>query len=127
MFAGRSRPRPPATLHSPMNILLVSRELSPFFGGGIGTYTAEVARALASRGHETHILTMPHDGLARRGRDLFPGITPHSVDLEPGRAAMEAYPVSALRHSMAVPDSLLDLTRRHRFDLIEFPDYHAEG
>ena len=46
-----------------MRICLVSRELAPFFGGGIGTYISHASRALAEAGHEVHILTDRHPRL----------------------------------------------------------------
>jgi glycosyltransferase involved in cell wall biosynthesis len=120
-----------------LRVLLVSRELSPFHGGGIGTYVAEMARTLAAAGHEAHILTMPHDGLAgARGpirpgdscqTDSLPGIAVHTVALDGGQAALDAYPIYAMRHAMAVLEGLRRLWARHPFDLIEFPDYQAEG
>ena len=46
-----------------MRICLVSRELEPFFGAGIGVYAAAAARAWAAGGHEVHVVTAGHGGV----------------------------------------------------------------
>lgn len=110
-----------------MRVALVSRELAPFTGGGIGSYASLMARTLAGAGHEVHLLTEAHDGLAD-GR-LFPGVAVHAVDPRRGPAGLDAYPTYPQRYSMAVLHTLLDLAGRvdGGFDLVEFPDYHGEG
>lgn len=108
-----------------MRICLVSKELSPFFGGGIGTYVALMSRAFADAGHEVHILTGAHPGLDR-APELLPGVQVHTVsELEPGYAG--AFPFAPLRHAMAAYTALQSLHARHPFDLIEFPEYEGEG
>lgn len=44
--------------HPATTVLLISREYPPFIGGGIGTYTVRMARALAARGHEPVVVTV---------------------------------------------------------------------
>lgn len=39
-------------------MLLISREYPPFVGGGIGTYTVRMARALAAQGHQPTVVTV---------------------------------------------------------------------
>ncbi|MCW5756185.1 MAG: glycosyltransferase family 4 protein [Phycisphaeraceae bacterium] len=39
-------------------VLLISREYPPFVGGGIGTYTVRMARALAGQGHAPVVVTV---------------------------------------------------------------------
>ncbi|AGC47026.1 family 2 glycosyl transferase [Myxococcus stipitatus DSM 14675] len=108
-----------------MRICLVSKELSPFFGGGIGTYVALMSRAFADAGHEVHVLTAPHPGL-ERAPVLLPGVRVHTVaELEPGYAG--AFPFPPLRHAMAAYTALQSLHAQHPFDLIEFPEYEGEG
>jgi glycosyltransferase involved in cell wall biosynthesis len=110
-----------------VRILLVSRELAGFYGGGIGTYALEMARLLSGRGHEVHLLTGPHEGLAARAPGLLPGVRVHRVDLDEGRAALEAYPTFPMRYAMAAHERVMALSAQRPFDSIEFPDYHAEG
>lgn len=110
-----------------MRVCLVSRELSPFWGAGIGVYTAQMAAAWAAAGHEAHILTLPHPGLAEEGPRHFPGIAIHTLALDSGLAARTGYRFPFLRHAMAVLETLEALHDRSPFDAIEFPDYWAEG
>ena len=50
------------------------------------------------------------------------------MNLESGRAALDAFPAYAMRYAIAVWESVERLSaERGPFDLIEFPDYHAEG
>lgn len=110
-----------------MRVALVSRELAPFYGGGIGTYVSEMSAVLAAAGHEVHVLTGPHEDVLSRGPALRPGVRFHCVEMESGRAALDAYPTFPMRYSMAVYEALERLAADGPFDYIEFPDYHAEG
>jgi glycosyltransferase involved in cell wall biosynthesis/GT2 family glycosyltransferase len=103
-----------------MRICLVSREFAPYFGAGIGTYASQMARAWAAAGHEVHVLTAPHAGLPAEP-------TFHTVNVDRGRAALDAYRFDFLRHAMAVYESLRVLHADHPFDVIELPEYWAEG
>ncbi|MGP1273102.1 MAG: glycosyltransferase [Phycisphaerales bacterium] len=113
-----------------MRICLISREFAPFFGAGIGTYAASWARALAAAGHEVHVLSREHrtraGTLTERGPDLFPGVRFHAVDPRLGPPRLDHnYPYA--RHSLAVLATLRRLHQRHPFDVIEYPEYWAEG
>jgi glycosyltransferase involved in cell wall biosynthesis/GT2 family glycosyltransferase len=110
-----------------MRVCLVSREVAPFYGGGIGTAVAQMARVMAGAGHDVHILTAAHERLERDGPRVLPGVTLHAVDRSALPVSPEAYPTHAMRHAMAVYQSLLRLHTLHPFDYIEFPDYAAEG
>lgn len=102
-----------------MRIALVSREVVPFFGAGIGTYAAEMSRAWADAGHEVHFLSQDHEGFAARGpREL--GAACHIVS--PRR---DTLPFAA--HAKGVRRALVALHARSPLDYIEFPDYWAEG
>ncbi|MFN0131984.1 MAG: glycosyltransferase family 4 protein, partial [Phycisphaerales bacterium] len=111
-----------------MRIALVSRELAPFTGGGIGSYASLMARVLAGAGHDVHLITEAHEGLAARGSSLLPRVSIHVVDPLGGTAGLDAYPTYPQRYSMAVFFALSGLAERlGGFDLVEFPDYHGEG
>ncbi|HYE03318.1 MAG TPA: glycosyltransferase [Phycisphaerales bacterium] len=111
-----------------MRICLVSREVPPFVGGGISTYIAELSRALVAAGHQVHVLTSPFPGLGERGGSALPGATLHAVDLDTGPASIPgAHFSEASRYSMAVYTALRELSARHRFDYVEFPEYLGEG
>ena len=109
-----------------MRICLVSREFSPFFGAGIGTYAANWARALTDAGHDVHILTRNHEGVLETGPTRFPGVTFHVIDPADGPPRLDHnYPYA--RHSLATLKTVRRLHERFAFDAIEYPDYWAEG
>lgn len=123
-----------------MNIILVSREFPPFYGGGIGTYTEQAAHALAGAGHRVVVLTVSRDGTSSRaphGRD--PRITVVRVPLVAGddwsrpaaaidtpenRAAFtQLGPWSVF--SRQVADTLPLLVREFSTDVVEAPECGA--
>lgn len=73
-----------------MRVCLVSRELAPFFGGGIAGYVVEMALALQNAGHEVHILTHPHPGLSVGTTTNMPGVRVHAVNPQPSARASNA-------------------------------------
>ncbi len=108
-----------------MRICLVSRELAPFWGAGIGTYAANAASAWAEAGHEVHLLCPAHPGLTRDS--LRREVHLHLLDpaLSPDDLARRPYEFQ--RYAMRVRRALERLHADKPFDLIEFPDYWAEG
>jgi glycogen(starch) synthase len=110
-----------------LRVLFLSREYPPETGGGgIGSYVETIAQALARRGHEIHVLSCVDGGanedrvdgavhLHRRGvRRVLPKLR-------------RRLPATALRVEGAV-------TRYHEyrrlglnFDVVEAPDWFAEG
>lgn len=111
-----------------MRMCLVSREVRPFVGGGIATYIAEMASALAAAGHEVHVLTAPQENLQRRGEDAMPGVRFHAVQIDQGKAALPgAFYAEATRYAFGVLEALRRLHELLKFDVIEFPEYRGEG
>ncbi|MCC6676721.1 MAG: glycosyltransferase [Phycisphaerales bacterium] len=111
-----------------MRICLVAREVAPFIGGGIATYAAQMARALAAAGHDVHILTAPYPDLRAKASQHLPGITLHAVDVRKGDAALPgAYFSEAAQYAMAALEALRELHRLTPFDYIELPEYRGEG
>lgn len=110
-----------------MRVCLVSRELAPFSGWGVGTYAANAARALASAGHETHVLTAPSAGVRDRGPGEFPGVTLHVIDRSGPPASLRHVPCRATQGPLAIFETLRALDDRHPFDYIELTDVYAEG
>jgi len=109
-----------------MKVCLISREFAPFFGAGIGTYAACWARALTEAGCDVHVLTRNHEGVLQQGPNLFPGVTFHVVDPADGPPRLDHnYPYA--RHALAVLKTIRRLHERFGFDVIEYPDYWAEG
>lgn len=113
------------------SVCLVSNELAPLYGGGIGTYVLTMARAWAASGARVHIITACHPGLADLQAELnathADAITLHPALLDRGLAPRIAGASSVLARSVAAADLLETLHREHEFNLIEFPDYQAEG
>jgi glycogen(starch) synthase len=118
--------RAPST-PEPLRVLFVSREYPPETGGGgIGSYVATMARALARRGHDVHVLACSDGGEAldrlddgvwvhrRRTRRLLPKL----------RRRM---PASARRLEGAVACYREFRRLEQSFDVVEAPDWFAEG
>ncbi len=112
-----------------MRTCIVSRELAPFTGWGVGTYAANAARALADAGHETHVLTAP----PRSGFDpdtaasLFPGVRIHAIDRSGPPASLRHVPSRATQGPLAIFQTLRALHERHAFDYVEFADFYGEA
>lgn len=110
-----------------MRVCLVSREFAPFWGAGIGTYAANMAAAWHGAGHETHVLCPPHEGLVTRGPELMHGVRFHTVDPELAEDDAAGCRYDFERYGLRVLRTLEALHKQTPFDLIEFPDYWAEG
>jgi len=107
-----------------LRICLCSRQLPPFLTGGIGTYALLMARALAAAGHEVHLVTGAHQGLAER-LDEAPGVQVHPVD--PPAGASRFLVPDQVRHAAQLFEKLRRLDADRPFDVIEFPEYDGEG
>ncbi|MCW3039635.1 MAG: glycosyl transferase group 1, partial [Solirubrobacterales bacterium] len=113
-------------------IVLSSRELFPFLGGGIGVYVAQAARALASVADVT-ILTA--SWYAEKYEELTAAGDPR-VDFGGARLAFVEVPVPADHgefyshmhlYSHRVLERLRELFGQSGPDLVEFSDYLGEG
>jgi glycosyltransferase involved in cell wall biosynthesis len=112
-----------------VRICLVSREVAPFGGGGIGVYVTALARLLSRIADVTVITVDEHAGAhAALAGDpaLPPGVRFHFA------AAPDQWSVAhsfGYHHawSAAVLDAVVELYGDAGPDLIEVPDYHAEG
>ena len=108
-----------------MNLAYVCREVSPITGGGIGTYIANVAKMMVSRGHRVTVIT---DFLGETPRDLelfgeVRFVQPKEFDEERLGDFMCEHQAYAFR----VYETLLDLNKQESFDVIEFPEFRGEG
>jgi glycosyltransferase involved in cell wall biosynthesis len=110
-----------------MRICLVSKEVSPFWGAGIGVYVSLMARAWAAAGHEVHVLSEPHAGLLEEGHRTHTGVKFHAVDIAAGQCLLDGYRCQFEQHAMAVHEKLGELHQKHPFDYIEFADFGGEG
>lgn len=111
-----------------MRICLVSQEYPPdTVRGGVGVQTWNKARWLARLGHEVHVLTCAaSDGpdLATNNED---GVNVHRMQ-PPDRSFSVYQPQTYwLGYTWSVLRRLHDLRERVALDVIDFPDYGAEG
>jgi glycosyltransferase involved in cell wall biosynthesis len=113
-----------------MRVCLVSQEYPPGYVGGIGTQTRVKAHGLRELGHEVEVLTageeqMPADPpLVSRDEG---GVTVHAL-----RPPGAEFPVNStegywLGYTWAVLAALRRLSAERPFDVVDFPDYAAEG
>jgi glycosyltransferase involved in cell wall biosynthesis len=116
-----------------MKVLLVSQEFPPETRwGGIGTYMGILAPALVRAGCEVHVLSVVR-GQARSSTTSDDGVHVHRAPLlsPPGIGKLSGYPLTWLRVALAgnVAREYRRLVREtgSRFDVVECPDWNAEG
>lgn len=115
-----------------MNVCLVSQHYPPDTAqGGIGTQTWNKSRALAALGHEVHVLACA----AGSGPDLATehqaGVTVHRMQ-PPGQEPGREFPVYqqvtySVGYTWSVLRHLSGLIEAASLDVIDFPEYGAEG
>ena len=115
-----------------MRICLVSQEYPPDTArGGIGAQTWNKAHALARLGHSVHVLSCA----ARSGPDVTTvnegGVVVHRMQ-PPGQEMGEDLPIHnpatySVGYAWSILRQLYRLTRTTDFDVIDFPEYGAEG
>lgn len=105
--------------------------------GGVGTTSAEVARALLAAGHEVHVLAdVDEDGAAEQlaaMREQAPGAVLHprtertpGADGRPSPATRATHhPIRGTLAGVAIHEQLAALHEAHRFDAIEFADFYG--
>jgi glycogen(starch) synthase len=112
---------------APLRVLFVSREYPPETGGGgIGSYVETMARTLVQRGHEVHVLScVPGQTTAdevRAGVQLHRRGVPRVL-----RKIRNRFPASAFRVEGALACYREYVRLRVDVDVIEAPDWMAEG
>jgi glycosyltransferase involved in cell wall biosynthesis len=109
-----------------MRICLVSQEYPPETAdGGIGYQTHAKAHGLARKGHEVHVISMSPDHQQHEYRDELV-----QVLRIPGcwhRLPICSPAVEWLTYSVEVAAAVAGLHSRSPLDLLEFPEYGAEG
>ncbi|MFM9996345.1 MAG: glycosyltransferase [Phycisphaerales bacterium] len=108
-----------------MRACLVSTEFAPFSGWGVGSYAANMARALIDAGHETHVLTAPAPGVHDRGAEFFPGVRFHTIDRSGAPASLPHVPCRATQGPLAIFQTLRSLDEACGFDYVEFADCYG--
>lgn len=111
-----------------MRILLLSREVPPDPGiGGIGSYTATIAPALAARGHDVHVLSCRPE--QDRSDDSVDGVWIHRRGVRSfrGLGRLIARSPDAVRRVQAGATNWLEGSKLGDFDVVESPEWMAEG
>ena len=110
-----------------MRICLVSQEYPPETAwGGVGTQTWVKARGLARRGHEVHVLSCsshPQDGIRTETHD---GVTVHRIQPPGHDFPVYGKPLWMLGWTWLVAAALDELMHRHRFDVLDAPEFGGE-
>ena len=108
-----------------MRIALVSQAYPPIAGGGISTQTYAKAHGLAALGHSIHVIAHSSDS-ARH--ELWDG--PVHVLRIPNidsRLPIHTEPVRWLTYSTEIAAAVANLHAQIGLDLVDFPEYGAEG
>jgi glycosyltransferase involved in cell wall biosynthesis len=107
-----------------MNIVYVSREFGPVLRRGIGTYVENACVTFARAGHGVFLLT---DCMTSADKRLLP----KGVELVETQDSLphqkDCFFTRNQEYSYRVLNTLRCLARERRLDVIEFPDYCAEG
>ncbi|MEA2302265.1 MAG: glycogen synthase [Solirubrobacteraceae bacterium] len=111
---------------------LVSREVFPFGGGGIGFYVSSAAQLLAGIGEVKLFTSEAHRARYEELRAAGdPRVPPHDVEVvfvpEFGPEEIGGYYTVMHRYSSAVLDAIRATYGERGPDLIEFSDYLGEG
>jgi len=109
-----------------MRIALVAQEYPPHTAhGGIATQTWAKAHGLVARGHDVHVISASPDG--RRVDGTEDGIPVSRLGHEFGGFSPRTEPTRWLLRSAAVALELRALHAVRPFDVVDFPEYGAEG
>jgi len=109
-----------------MRIGLVAQEYPPLTAhGGIATQTWAKAHGLVARGHDVHVISASPDG--RRVEATEDGIPVTRLGHDLGGLSPRTEPARWLLRSAAVARELRALHAVRPFDVVDIPDYGAEG
>jgi glycosyltransferase involved in cell wall biosynthesis len=111
-----------------VKICLVSQEYPPETAhGGIGTQTWNKSRMLTRLGHDVHVLSCAAGKAAALTTTVIDGVHVHRMQ-PPGQQFEVNSPAAyATGYCWNVMRHLRHLSQSNRFDLINFPEYGAEG
>lgn len=110
-----------------MRICLVAQEYPPGRIGGIGSQTRVKALALAERGHNVAVLTAgTPDGPALSERNDGP-VAVHEVRRPGGDFPVYRTETYWIGYAWTVLGALRSLAGERQFDVLDFPEYGAEG
>lgn len=111
-----------------LRILFLSREYPPETGwGGIGSYVASIAPTLAKRGHEVHVLSCVKGQKAKDSLDKGVWIHRRPRRTIRGLGRLLRSQEAAARIDTALSCYMEARRLRVTFDVVEAPEYMAEG
>jgi len=93
----------------------------------VGTQTWVKARGLAARGHDVHVLACSADDRPGLRTEVHDGVTVHRVHPPGYEFPVYGKPLWLVGYAVAVAGAIHDLMERHRFDVLDFPEYGGEG
>lgn len=109
-----------------MNIALVSQEYPPQTArGGIGSQTFAKAHGLSKMGHNVYVISRSLD--SKRHEDKQNNLTVIRIPGFEERLEEMTEIVQWITHSVAVAAELQSLGKRIKLDIIDFPEWAAEG
>lgn len=109
-----------------MKLVYVCREVAPLTGGGIGTYIANVLRVMHSAGHEVTLVSDLMGAEPESFADAFPGIKwMCPVTFPPER--FSDFMCEHQAYAARVYETLLSMENEQGMDVVEFPEFRAEG
>jgi glycosyltransferase involved in cell wall biosynthesis len=112
-----------------MKVCLVSQQYPPDTArGGVGTQASNKAHALASLGHTVHVLSRSTGSAPSVSTEHDGRLIVHRIPVAP-TAPGETYEESVywVRYTWQVHEELQRLMDVHEFDVINFPEWGAEG
>jgi glycosyltransferase involved in cell wall biosynthesis/GT2 family glycosyltransferase len=113
----------------PLRLAFVSQQYPPGTVGGVGVWTAVMARGLAARGHEVTVVTASTSG--QNTVDFEHGVWVHRIVpvWSPNRRepALPDLPQSLKDHLYAVHDEIERITSGRGLDLVSWPIWDLEG
>ena len=119
---------------APNNILFLSREIVPFYYGGIGTLFMSLAKFARQKGHEVSFLTQRRDNFDLQTYKKFYGDIPvyfvdggkkdDFVDYSPSGGVINTFD---LAYSFSVAETFEKLNKEIEADLLFTADYGAEA
>lgn len=116
------------------NIVIITRELVPFYYGGIGTQFKALAQLLREDGHRITLLSMRPDNFDEAVfKEYYPGITLHFVDCRRLYLSPDFSPTGGListfhyTYSLSVLQAFDALTAAFAVDCVVCAEFGAEG
>jgi glycosyltransferase involved in cell wall biosynthesis len=109
-----------------MRIALVSQEYPPETAkGGLGTQTFQKAHGLVSLGHEVHVLSRSVNGVRTEGDDH--GVRVTRIPGMEARMPVHTETADWVGYSAEVAAAVAALHAKSRLDVVDFPEWAAEG